>query len=185
MKTKENSLKKIDRMVYRTTWAVSIISGACLLITAILCTADALLSKLLSTSIPNGTEWVTYLNIPVVFCAIAYIQMDRGHTSVDLICRKFPLALQKLIRIVGDVLGALVCGFAGYCAWKLTADKLRTVARSSSAANAFVIWPFAAFIALGFLLVTAAFAWCIIRDSVGLVREEAAEMEGKEGGGTI
>lgn len=183
MKMQHIGLKKIDHVVYKFMWAVSIISGVCLLITAILCTVDVLLSKFLSMSIPNGTEWVTYLNIPVVFCAIAYIQIDRGHTAVDLISAKFPKVMQKIIKVIGDILGACVCGFAGYCAWTLTADKFYTAAKSSSAANAFVIWPFAAFIVLGFVLVAVAFAWCIVRDIVGMEREGTSPegIEGLEG----
>ena len=166
MEKKHSALLKIDRVIYRCMWAVSILSGICLIITAFLCTGDVLASKIFNTSIPNGTEWVTYLNIPVVFFAIAYIQMDRGHTVVDLIYRKFPKGMQKVIKLAGDVLGTAVCFFSGYCAFNLTANKLSSHAKSSSASNAFSIWPFVLVIAIGFVLVGIAYAWCIIRDSI-------------------
>ena len=108
MGKRHEKLSRIDRIVNRCMWGISIISGICLVITAVLCTCDALLSKFFSVSIPNGTEWVTYLNIPVVFFAMAYIQIDRGHTTVDLLCSKFPQKVQKVIKVVGDVLGTVM-----------------------------------------------------------------------------
>lgn len=172
MRKQHEVLSNIDRVVNRCMWGISLISGICLVITAVLCTSDALLSKFFSMSIPNGTEWVTYLNIPVVFFAMAYIQIDRGHTTVDLLCAKFPAKVQKVIKVVGDVLGTMVCLFSGYCAMRLTMDKFHTMTKSSSASNAFVIWPFVLVIALGFLAVGIAFAWCIVRDVLKNTGEE-------------
>lgn len=111
------------------------------------------------------------------FFAMAYIQIDRGHTTVDLLCSKFPQKVQKVIKVVGDVLGTVVCLFSGYCAMRLTADKFSTMTKSSSASNAFVIWPFVLIIAIGFVVVGAAFAWCIVRD---ILKNDAENAEEKE-----
>ena len=109
--------------------------------------------------------------------AMAYIQVDRGHTTVDLLCAKFPQKVQKVIKVVGDVLGMVVCLFSGYCAMRLTADKFSTMTKSSSASNAFVIWPFVLVIAIGFVAVGVAFAWCIVRD---ILKNGAENTEEKE-----
>ncbi len=69
--------KKVDKVVFKSLWGVSILSGACLLIVAVLCTIDAFGAKFFSHSVPNGTEWVTFLNIPVVFFAMGFIQVER------------------------------------------------------------------------------------------------------------
>ena len=174
-------LKKIDRIIYRIVLIISVVSAACLIFMAFLCTGDVLSSKFLSKSIPNATELITFLNLPVVFCSIAYVQMDRGHTSVDLICNRFPKFVQKVIHLAGCVMGTVICAFAGYCAWNLTIDKLEAMTKSSSAANAFVVWPFAAFEFVGFILVAIAFAWCIVRECLGLKKEDTVkQIEGGE-----
>ena len=177
MGERHEKLSRIDPIVNRCMWDIAIVCGICLVVTAVICTCDALLSKFFSVSIPNGIEWVTYLNIPVVFFALAYIQVDRGHTTVDLLCAKFPQKVQKVIKVVGDVLGMVVCLFSGYCAMRLTADKFSTMTKSSSASNAFVIWPFVLVIAIGFVAVGVAFAWCIVRD---ILKNGAENTEEKE-----
>lgn len=164
MTGKRKTAKKIDKIIFKAMWGVSLLSGLSLLAVAILCTADALGSKLFSASIPNGTEIVTYLNIPVVFFAMAFIQVERGHTTVDLFSGHFPKGIQRTIHLAGYVLGALICAFVGYCSFQLVLDKYKTSAKASAAASSFVVWPFAVVIVIGFVLIAAAFVWCVFRE---------------------
>lgn len=101
--------KKIDKIIFRLMWVCSALSGCSLLVVALLCTINAITSKSVGIAIPNGTEWVAYLNIAVVFLAMAYIQVERGHTVVDLFSTKYPKALQKAVTVIGHVLGAVIC----------------------------------------------------------------------------
>ncbi len=164
MAEKRNIAKKIDKIIFKAMWGVSLLSGLSLLAVAVLCAADALGGKIFSASIPNGTEIVTYLNIPVVFFAMAFIQVERGHTTVDLFSGRFPKGLQKAIHLAGYVLGALICAFVGFCSFQLVLDKYKTSAKASAAASSFVIWPFAMVIVIGFMLIAAAFVWCAFRE---------------------
>ena len=66
MAEKTSVAKRIDKVMFKAMWGVSLLSGLSLFIVAILCTVDALGGKFFSASIPNGTEIVTYLNIPVL-----------------------------------------------------------------------------------------------------------------------
>lgn len=109
---------------------------------------------------------MTYLNIPVVFLSAAYVQLERGHTHIDLIYMHFPKWGQKIVHTVGNLLGVGVSAFIGYRAVLSTIQKLQIVEKSSSAASAFVVWPFAAVIALGFLLMAVAFLWSLVREFV-------------------
>lgn len=155
--------EKVDKAIFKFMYVVSILAGLSLILAAILCTVDSLSSKIFSFSIPNGTEWVTYLNIPIVFLAMGYIQVERGNTTVDLISKKFPKALQKIIQIFGCLLGFAISGFLAYCEFDLTLDKLQAGSKASSAASSFVVWPFALVIAIGYALVAISFLWCIFR----------------------
>lgn len=164
MTEKQSVAKHIDRIIFKIMWGVSVLSGISLFAVAILCTVDALGGKIFSVSIPNGTEIVTYLNIPVVFFSMAFIQVERGHTTVDLLSGRFPHALQNVIHLIGYVLGTLICAYVGYCSFVLTLDKYTTHAKASAAASSFAVWPFAFVTAAGFMLIAVSFFWCIFRE---------------------
>ena len=155
--------EKIDKVIFKFMYGVSIVAALALMIAALVCSVDALSTKIFSFSLPNGTEWVTYLNIPIVFLAMGYVQVERGNTTVDLISKRFPQAVQKAIQVFGCFLGFLISGFLAYCAFSLTLDKLSSGAKSSSAAIAFPVWPFALVIAIGYALTAISFLWCIFR----------------------
>lgn len=156
--------EKLDQLIFKIMHSVSFLAGISLLIVALLCTVDALSSKFFSFSIPSGTDWVTFLNIPVVFLAMGYIQVERGNTVVDLLSSKFPDPIEKIFKITGYVLAVFMCGFLGYCGIGITVDKIRQHTLSSGQASAFPVWPFALLVALGYLLAAIAFLWCIFRE---------------------
>lgn len=156
--------KKIDRVVFRVLKVISYISAIALVAVAVICTANVVTTKLFKFGILNATEIVTYLNIPVVFLAIAFIQVERGHTNIDLLSSRFPMVVQKIITVVGYALGAFVCGFIGWRSVTLTITKYTQMAKASAARTSFVIWPFAAIVAFGFLILALSMVWSIVRE---------------------
>ena len=162
-KAPRSALVRFDDGLFNVMKWVSYISAVCLLVVTLLSTADVVANKFIGKGITHATEIVTYLNIPVVFLSTAFVQLERGHTHIDLIYTHFPMWVQKVIHTVGNLCGTALSGFIGYRAILLTVDKFSTVAKSSSAANAFVIWPFVAIIALGFMLLALAFLWSLFR----------------------
>lgn len=156
--------EKIDRIVFKIMYGFSLAAAVALIIIAVLSTVDSLGTAIFSKSVPNGTDWVTYLNIPVVFLSMGFIQVERGNTVVDLLSNKFPKVIQKGVKIFGYALGTFLCAFLCKCEFSLMMDKLTSGTRSSSAGNAFPVWPFAAIIAIGYLTVAVAFLWSIFRE---------------------
>jgi TRAP-type mannitol/chloroaromatic compound transport system permease small subunit len=165
-KAPKPALIRFDNGIFNTMKWISYVSAACLLVITLLSTADVMTSKLFSRSITNATDIVTYLNIPVVFLTAAYVQLERGHTHIDLIYKHFPMWGQKIIHTVGNILGVGLSAFIGYRAVLSTIQKFQIVEKSSSSASAFIVWPFAALIALGFLLMAVAFLWSLVREFV-------------------
>ncbi|MCF0229823.1 MAG: TRAP transporter small permease subunit [Parasporobacterium sp.] len=156
----------VDKIVFKIMLFVSYFAAAALFIVAILCTTDSLGGTIFSKNVPNGTDWVSYLNIPVVFLAMGFIQVERGNTVVDLLSEKFPKWLQTVLKTFGNVLGAGICGYLTYCEFNLTLNKIATHATSSSAGNAFLVWPFTLLVTLGYFFAALAFFWCIFRDLI-------------------
>lgn len=179
------ALIKFDNGIFRVMQIVSYVSAICLLVITVLSTFDVVATKIFRHGITNATDIVTYFNIPVVFLSAAYVQLERGHTHIDLIYIHFPKPVQKLIHTVGNLLGVGISGFICYRAVILTLSKIDTVAKSSSAASAFIIWPFVAIIALGFFLLAAAFLWSLFREFLLPPRssfpDEFAPLEESEG----
>ena len=165
------ALVRFDNGIFNVMKWISYISAVCLLVITLLSSADVVASKIFGHGITNAVDIVTYLNIPVVFLTAAYVQLERGHTHIDLIYTHFPMWGQKLIHTVGNILGVGVSAFIGYRAVLSTVQKLQIVEKSSAAATAFVTWPFAAIIALGFLLMAVAFLWSLVREFVMPPRE--------------
>ena len=165
-KTPNPSLVRFDNGIFNIMKWISYVSAVCLFVITILSTADVIGNKIFDHGITNATEFVTYLNIPVVFLSAAFVQLERGHTHIDLIYTHFPMWAQKLIHTIGNLFGVALSGFIGYRAVILTIQKYTTVAKSSSAINAFVIWPFVALLALGFFMMAIAFLWSLVREFV-------------------
>lgn len=160
------ALVRFDNGIFNVMKWISYVSAACLFVITILSTADVVGNKIFDHGITNATELVTYLNIPVVFLSAAFVQLERGHTHIDLIYTHFPKWAQTVIHTVGNILGVGISAFIGYRAVILTIQKFTSIAKSSSAINSFVIWPFVALIALGFFLMAAAFLWSLVREFV-------------------
>ena len=160
------ALVRFDNGIFNVMKWISYVSAACLFVITILSTADVVGNKIFDHGITNATELVTYLNIPVVFLSAAFVQLERGHTHIDLIYTHFPKWAQTVIHTVGNILGVGISAFIGYRAVILTIQKFTSVAKSSSAINSFVIWPFVALIALGFFLMAVAFLWSLVREFV-------------------
>lgn len=116
-----------------------------------------------TTGIPASTEIVQYLHIPVVFLAMAYVTLDRGHTRIDLLSSKFPHAVQQFFGVVGNLCGTFISGFVS---WRALVQTMKFVERnkmSSVTGVGFPLWPFALITAIGFALLAFSFLWSIVR----------------------
>lgn len=154
----------VDKIIFKIMKGVSWLAGISLLAVAVLCTIDALSAKFLSVSVPSGTDWVTYMNIPVVFLSMGFIQVERGNTVVDLLSCKFPKKVEKVVKVAGYAIAVFMCAFLGKCGFDMMLDKLQKHTLSSGQMSAFPVWPFALIVALGYTLAAVSFFWCILRE---------------------
>ena len=155
--------EKADRVICRGVKYVSYAGAAALFVISVIATVNVIATKVFGKPIQNITQFVTYLNVPVVFFCIGFVQLDRGHTHIDLIYRRFPRPFHKFIHILGYVIGVAVCGFAGWRGIVLMLQKLRTMTYASGPSS-FLIWPFVACIGIGYLVLAISFFWCIFKE---------------------
>lgn len=167
MKAKPSSTyEKIDIAITKCVKWVSYLGAVALFVIAVIATTDVIATKIFGQPIRNVTEFVTYMNIPVVFFCIGFVQLDRGHTHIDLIYRHFPLSVHKIIHIIGYIVGVAVCGFAGWRGVVLAVQKFDSMTYASGPTS-FLIWPFVVCIGIGYLVLAVSFLWCIVRELKG------------------
>lgn len=71
----------------------------------------------------SGTyELTEYLLIVIVFLSVAYIQSQRGHVTVDILCKRLPRKAFIALTAFGDAMGlfvlAVVFWQSGLIAWR-------------------------------------------------------------------
>ena len=184
----ESRFDRIDRIMLKISRYISYLVGAAILIIMLLALINVIVTKLFKFSVPSSTEWITYLNILAVFPAVAFVQLDRGHTRVDLFDNRFPAAVKKLVEVFSDILGMGLCGLISWRAFVLFQDQLRKMTMSSSSAltkGAFPLWPFSLLLSFFCVLWLLAFAWSVVRVIVRDMCNKSRETETKEGGDPI
>ena len=157
---------KIDRFLLAVTRWISYGSGICLFYIMVLAFCNVITSKLLNRSIPNANDIVAYMNVPICFLSVAYVQLDRGHTNIMLLQRHFHPVVAKIVRIISHLLGAGVCVIIGWRAILQMNQWLATHQTASSNISGIKIWPYAGVLAFGYLLLALCFLWSIVREFV-------------------
>ena len=152
-----------DKMITKIAKIYSGISMLCIIVVMFLCVMDIVTSKLFGVTFPAGVEYVQWLLIPIVYTSIAYIQLDGGHISVDLVQKHLPARANNILNGLNYLLGCVVCCYVGYRSAVLTAAYYTKLERSSLASYAFPLWPFALIMTIGFFFLAFAFVWSILR----------------------
>ncbi len=141
------------------------LAGAALFVIVAVCVIDVVSWKFFDWPFPSQQGLVTYLNVALVFLAVAYVQMDRGSVAIELLQDSFGLrGISKLaVRVFASILGAGISLFCAYRGWYLLADLYRTHASDTGVWH-FPIWPFELTMVLGWFLLGVAFLFTIGRE---------------------
>lgn len=178
--------RKADKNVLKWSEYCGYAGAAAVLVIMVIGVVDVILSKTIKSSVPSGNEWITYLNVLIVYAPLAYVQLSRGHVQVDLIREKIPPSGQKAVRIFSLVFSLIVFLLLFYCGIKLMSNQISSGQRSSSdalAKGAFDLWIFGAIYTVGCAMAAFSFLWCIIREFFGGIaaKAENAQQSRKEG----
>lgn len=169
---------KADKVIFKISKYISYAGGVAVCAIMLIAVIDVILAKFFKTALPSATEWITYLNVLIVFPPLAYVQLERGHTNVELFNNKFPPLVLKIIRICSLVLATAVMAFLAWLGFKMTVAKFLSGESSSSdafAVMAFKIWIFGAVYTVGSGLCALSFLWSLVREFTGLSIFERAK----------
>ncbi len=176
-------LGKVDAMIVKIVRWISYLSAICVALIMVIAFFDALGSKILKVGIPGAYEIIQYTHVPLVFLATGFVTLDRGQTTIDLLCSKFPSVVQKICTIFSFLLGAFISSFVAIRALYQMQSDLSVHKLSSVTGFGFPLAPFDFILAFGFFLIAVCFLWSIVRVMAPKVDIEPEKKA--EGGGEL
>ena len=100
----------IGKAVYPLSRLLNIIGVGAMALVMCFIVVDVLMRKLFNRPILGSYEIVEYGMVVIVFLALAYTQMTKGHISVELIAERFPLRAQAVLEIIVNLIATAFWG---------------------------------------------------------------------------
>ena len=159
---KRNLWSYIDTGITKVaTWCV-FVAVFCIAVMMLLGVMDVIGDKFFARGIPSALEFIAQLNVVIVFLAVAYVVLERGHITMNVIENRISKRLNNVMRLVGYFLSILFCGFIGWRSLILV-QRLIESAVPNSGQIRFPLWPFASALFFGCVLMTIAFILVAVR----------------------
>ena len=158
----------MDAGVSRVVRYVSYASAGCLVGIMLVAFVNVVLEKTMHIGIPQSTEIIQYLHVPVVFLAVAWVTFDRGHVSIDLVSSHFPGRMKDVLSYFTNTVSMLICGFVAYRGVVMTAKFMANHKMSTVGLMSFPLWPFGVVFTIGGFLLAFSFLWTVIRKAAGI-----------------
>ena len=187
MNSKHPTFDKIDSGVYKVIRVISYAAGVFLFAIMALAVINVILEKLHKMGVPvNGIgdtkQWVQYMNICVVYFATAFVTLERGHSNMDLLTRRYPTIVQKILNAVAYLAGTVIFSYIGYLGVvKVVMGQIENNARiNETLATSFPQWPFGVAYSFGFFLLGFSCLWAFVRICFGKApAQDAVDVEAK------
>lgn len=153
MKGKNLLLSSSDGFTRVTRW-LAIAAAACLGVTMLIGTIDVVGTKFFSWPVPGAKEIIEELNVGIVFLAIAFVAIGRGHIRITILERFMPKVLNFSFGILGYVAGILLSAFLSWRAFVLLQSSIQNHILKGGGELLLPVWPgtLICFVGSGFLL---------------------------------
>lgn len=173
--------RTVDSCMVTALRYISYAAAGCLLIMALLATANVVYSKLFSRSIPSSTDWIAYLMIPVVYLSVAYVVLDRGLIAVDIISGRFPKWVKNIITALSYCVGAGLGLLISYRLFMQMLEYKSIHKMSSTSALSLPLWPFYCILCFGMVLLSISQLWVIVWLIItGRIEQAGVDSEAEE-----
>ncbi|MGI9951900.1 TRAP transporter small permease [Moorellaceae bacterium AZ2] len=147
----------------KVVWALSIASTVCLAAIMLIAVIDIVGTKFFRQAFPGAPEFIQSLNAPLVFLAVAFVQLDRGHTRIELLQQRMPRVIKHGIRLTGNILGIIICFVFGWRGF-VYMQECMLAHKTAGGAVQFPIWPFVATLMVGYFLLALAFIVSLMKE---------------------
>lgn len=154
--------RTIDNIITRSAkWFVYVASASAGVMMAI-AIIDVIGSKFFNRGILGTGEMIEELNIILVFMAMAYVQVDRGHIRISIIENVLAPWVSHVLRMFGYLLGIFIFAFMSWRSLVLLQKHVVTLATKEGAVH-FLLWPFSFAMTMGLILLTLVYVASFIK----------------------
>lgn len=177
----------VDKVVYRILRYISYCAMVFLAMMMLMAVVNVVLEKLHKIGVPvsglsDTQSWIKYMNICVVYLGTAYVTLERGHSGLDLLTRRYPQKVQSILSGFAYLCGTVVIGFITYVGYikVLTPQLEKNVRINENLATSFPQWPFGVVYVVGMGLLAFSCFWAFLRICFGKKpAQEAVDPEEK------
>lgn len=127
----------VERVARVLVW----LSGAALIATAFLVTAEALLRKFAGVSLGSVDEIVTYVFAATATCSFGYALFQRAHIRIEIIRGLFSAPVRAAMDVLAHISFLAVFGVIAVYAVDLAITAYQTGARSVTVMRVPLVWP--------------------------------------------
>ena len=144
-----------DSVITRVTkWFANMAAVAAGII-LLLSVADVVGAKLFQVGIPSAIEFISALNVLLIFGALAFVELERGHIRMEELYSRLSKGFSHALKLAAYVIEALVCAFFSWRTIFLIQEMVTNLERNPGTVR-FPLWPFALIVCLGFALLAIA-----------------------------
>lgn len=178
MDEKKSILQKACDGLTKVNKVISYIAVVPMVLVMLIAVADIIGGKVFGHSIQSSTEIIQYLNIPLVCLAMGYVEHSNGHTRINVLTNLYPKVIQKLLYLLGSLVGCVVSFYVAYMAIQLLINNFERSTPIQST-SPILVWPFVGIMMLGFVLTGLSFLWSGIRKITQKDKPQASAGETK------
>lgn len=139
----------LPALAARLSRAGAAVGAAALAVMIVLITVQVISRRFMAAPMVVADELSGYLLVITTFSAFGYALLHGDHIQVTLLTDSLSERTRRWLRVAWCLIGLPFVALLAWRTFDLAADSFRTGSFSVSATN-FVLWPFQAFIPLGF-----------------------------------
>lgn len=158
--------QKIDNLLSRVAkWFVYVAAASAGVMMAI-AVIDVIGSKFFNRGILGTGEMIEELNIILVFMAVAYVQLDRGHIRIAIIENVLAPWANHILVMFGNLMGIFIFAFMSWRTLVLLKKHILIQVTKEGAIH-FLLWPFSLAMFMGLVLLTIVYVAVFIKGLAG------------------
>jgi TRAP-type C4-dicarboxylate transport system permease small subunit len=101
----QKAIDKFEKIVNTASYWLNWVAGVGLVAMLALITADIIGNKVFKSPVPGAIEFVGFLGVIVIGCAIAHTQVMNGHIEVEFLVRRLSRKAQNIVICIMSILG--------------------------------------------------------------------------------
>jgi TRAP-type C4-dicarboxylate transport system permease small subunit len=117
-----SAFQRLYRGYGRLLRGFGLISSAATFLTMLLVVANIIGRYLFNKPVTGTLEFTESLLVLVIFCSVALTQYDGGHIRVNLVTRRLPKRVQRILTVIAMLTGCAFFTWCSYAAWIFAAQ---------------------------------------------------------------